>query len=101
MKQIVGATLSDSSASALRTNFTSDLSPAHYAALYRTHALDGGHIIKLGPGNEEAAKSAVQAWPDGMHVGGGINESNAKQWIEAGAQKVSLQERLVSWYELN
>ena len=46
------------------------------------------HVIKLGPGNEEAAKEAVQTWPDGLHVGGGINIDNAATWLEAGAQKV-------------
>lgn len=25
---------------------------------------------------------------DGFHVGGGINDNNANQWIEAGAEKV-------------
>ena len=46
------------------------------------------HVIKLGPGNEEAAKEAVQTWPDGLHVGVGINIDNAATWLEAGAQKV-------------
>lgn len=46
------------------------------------------HVIKLGPGNEEAAKEAVHTWPDGLHVGGGINIDNAATWLEAGAQKV-------------
>ena len=45
-------------------------------------------MIKLGPGNEEAAIQAVTAWPDGLHVGGGINLENARMWIERGAQKV-------------
>ncbi|ROT38347.1 Phosphoribosylformimino-5-aminoimidazole carboxamide ribotide isomerase [Sodiomyces alkalinus F11] len=42
----------------------------------------------LGPGNEEAAREALRAWPDGLQVGGGINDKNAKEWIEAGANKV-------------
>lgn len=105
VKQIVGASLRDddeakdralasSSASAsrpssLKTNFTSTLSPAHYASLYRSNNLIGGHVIKLGSGNEEAAEGAVTAWKDGLHVGGGINIDNAKGWIERGAEKVS------------
>jgi phosphoribosylformimino-5-aminoimidazole carboxamide ribotide isomerase len=56
--------------------------------LYKKDNLTGGHVIKLGPGNEEAAAAAVMAWPDGLHVGGGINADNALQWLEAGAQKV-------------
>lgn len=29
--------------------------------------LEGGHVIKLGPGNDTAAKEALAAWP-GVHV---------------------------------
>ena len=63
--------------------------PAFYAELYRTNGLTGGHIIKLGPNNDVAAKEAVAAWQGGMQVGGGINEDNAKEWLDAGASKVS------------
>jgi phosphoribosylformimino-5-aminoimidazole carboxamide ribotide isomerase len=37
--------------------------PKHFAELYREHNLRGGHVIKLGPGNDEAAKEALAAWP--------------------------------------
>lgn len=84
VKQIVGSTLSDSQAT-LRTNFSSDLPPAHYAALYRQDNLTGGHIIMLGGGNEEAAREALAAWPDGMQVGGGITADNAVFWLDQGA----------------
>lgn len=103
VKQIVGASLQDddrakeraiasssmSETTTLKTNFTSDLSPAHYANLYKSRNLRGAHVIKLGPGNDEAAGQAIDAWKDGLHVGGGINADNAKQWIERGAEKVS------------
>jgi phosphoribosylformimino-5-aminoimidazole carboxamide ribotide isomerase len=100
VKQIVGASLRDddeakeralassSTTSSLKTNFTSTLSPAHYANLYKSNSLTGGHVIKLGPGNEDAAGEAVTAWKDGLHVGGGINADNAQKWIERGAEKV-------------
>ena len=42
----------------------------------------------LGPGNEAAAKEALSAWPDGMQIGGGINDRNAREWIENGAERV-------------
>lgn len=42
----------------------------------------------LGPGNNEAAKEALEAWPGGLQVGGGINDKNSKEWIDAGADKV-------------
>lgn len=42
----------------------------------------------LGPGNETAAIDALQAWPGGMHIGGGINGDNACWWLEQGASHV-------------
>jgi phosphoribosylformimino-5-aminoimidazole carboxamide ribotide isomerase len=42
----------------------------------------------LGPGNEEAARSALQAYPNGLQIGGGINDSNAIEWLNAGASHV-------------
>lgn len=89
VKQIVGGTLTDESGSnTLKTNFVATHSPAHFASLYRQHDLRGGHVIKLGPRNDEAATSAVEAWPQGLHVGGGINKDNALEWLKKGAQKV-------------
>lgn len=34
------------------------------------------------------AKSALQAYPDGLQVGGGINDSNAQEWLDCGASHV-------------
>lgn len=42
----------------------------------------------LGPGNTDAAREALAAWPGGLQVGGGINEANAAEWIASGAEKV-------------
>ena len=87
VKQIVGGTLSDDGAG-LRTNFVSNRSAAWYAELYTRDGLKGGHVIMLGPGNEEAARNALRAYPGGMHVGGGIDLDNAAGWLEAGASHV-------------
>ncbi|TDL29893.1 Phosphoribosylformimino-5-aminoimidazole carboxamide ribotide isomerase [Rickenella mellea] len=87
VKQIVGGTLSDN-ASTVKTNFVSSESPATFARKYREHNLEGGHVIKLGPGNDEAAKEALAAWPDGLQIGGGIHDKNAVEWLEYGASKV-------------
>ena len=27
------------------------------------YSLEGGHVIKLGPGNDDAALEALRAWP--------------------------------------
>lgn len=90
VKQIVGGTLSTTSDSSLKTNFTSEHPSAYYAELYKKHGLVGAHVIMLGPGNDEAAKEALAAWDGGMQVGGGITEKNAKEWISRGAEKVSM-----------
>ena len=87
VKQIVGGTLSNAPGE-LRTNFISDRPASWFAQLYKRDGLKGGHVIMLGPGNEEAARSAVGAYPGGMHIGGGINASNAKEWLDAGASHV-------------
>ncbi|KAH7267374.1 uncharacterized protein BKA55DRAFT_555419 [Fusarium redolens] len=87
VKQIVGGTL-DSTSSALQTNYVSQHPPAHFAQLYRDNELTGAHVIMLGSGNEGPAKEALEAWPGGLQVGGGINDKNAKEWLDAGAEKV-------------
>jgi len=87
VKQIVGGTLGDDPAR-LRTNFVSERSAAWYAELYKSDGLKGGHVIMLGPGNEDAAHEALRAYPGGLHVGGGINLDNAPGWLESGASHV-------------
>src|SRR3954464_12539503 len=87
VKQIVGGSLRDDGAG-LRENFVSDESAASFAARYRADGLTGGHVIKLGAGNDEAARAALAAWPGGLHVGGGIGLDNARAWLDAGAEKV-------------
>ena len=87
VKQIVGGTLGGV-AKDLKTHFVSELSAAYYADLYRRDALKGGHVIRLGPGNTEAAVEALQAYPGGLQVGGGIRADNAAAWLERGASHV-------------
>lgn len=72
----------------LKTNYVSKHSAGYYAKLYREHDLTGSHVIMLGPGNEDAAKEALSAWPNGLQVGGGITDQNAAQWIERGANQI-------------
>lgn len=88
VKQIVGGTLDYNSASSLKTNYTSTLPASHFATLYREHDLIGGHLIMLGPGNEEAAQEATALWPKFLQVGGGITPKNAALWMDRGAEKV-------------
>ena len=88
VKQIVGSTLSKESPGGLQTNFISEFPPSYYGDMYRRDNLYGGHVIKLGPGNEQAAIEALRAFPGGLHIGGGINADNAKYWLDQGAQAV-------------
>lgn len=85
--QIVGGTLTDSGAGTV-TNFTSAQSAADFAALYRNGGLRGGHVILLGPGSEDAARSALAAYPGGLQLGGGVTPENAGGWLDAGASHV-------------
>ena len=87
VKQIIGNSLTNDDTE-LRTNFVSDRSAADFAQLYARDALNGGHLIMLGPGNKEAALEAIQAFPKGLQVGGGISHDNATEWVEQGASHV-------------
>ena len=103
VKQIVGGTLG---AAGLRTNFVSEKSAAWFAELYKRDGLVGGHVIMLGPGNQDAACAAIAAFPGGLQIGGGVNAQNARDWLEAGASHVIVtswifHEGRVDWERLN
>lgn len=72
----------------VRTHFESGHPPGWFAARYRSDDLRGGHVIALGPGNDAAARDALAAWPGGLQYGGGVQASNARAWIDAGASHV-------------
>ena len=74
--------------------------------MYQTDGLTGGHVIMLGSGNQEAAKSALSAYPDGLQIGGGITSSNAQEWISYGASHVIVTSHVfhngqIDWDRLN
>jgi len=87
VKQIVGGTLG-AEPERLQTNFVSEHSAAWYAELYNRDGLKGGHIIMLGPGNDEQAEAALEAYPGGLQLGGGVNIHNAEDWLDSGASHV-------------
>ena len=87
VKQIVGSTLGHENVAVVE-NFTSQYDSSYYAKMFANDCLTGGHVIMLGPGNEQAAMNALQAYPGGLQVGGGITADNAKQYIDAGASHV-------------
>lgn len=94
VKQIIGSSLRDTDDKA-DENFISDRGGGYFASKYKSDGLIGGHIILLNPtGSQyyeadcEQAFSALNAFPGGMQIGGGINASNAADFIEAGASHV-------------
>lgn len=86
VKQIVGSSLIDGEEP--QTNFVAEQEPAWFAELYRRDGLTGGHVIKLGPNNDLAARAALVAYPSGLQIGGGITAENASEWLDAGASHV-------------
>ena len=88
VKQIVGSTFSDDAPETMDTNYSSDRPASWFAGKYRDDSLSGGHIIKLGSGNDKAAEEALETFPGGFHLGGGVNETNAVSWIDRGASHV-------------
>lgn len=85
VKQIVGGSLNETGA---RENFVSDKDARYYAERYLKDGLLGGHVIQLGPGNEQAACDALAAYPKGLQIGGGVTADNAEQWLARGASHV-------------
>lgn len=76
-------------------NFVSEQDAGFYAKLYRDNGLCGGHIILLNPADSEyyqpdveQAKLALQAYPGGLQIGGGMNAANASSFIAMGATHV-------------
>lgn len=113
VKQIVGSTLSldesvkrtqtDSSSLDLVTNFETEASSATFATRYKRDELFNGHVIMLGSdeANREAAIKALQAFPNGLQIGGGMNPENCKQYLEAGASHIIVTSYLFSKGEVD
>lgn len=94
VKQIVGGSLQDENARA-ENNFISVYDGAYYASMYQRDGLRGGHIILLNPQGSAwyekdwaQAKLALEAYPGGMQIGGGVTLDNAEEFLERGASHV-------------
>lgn len=94
VKQIVGASLKDKGDEA-KENFVSDKASDYYAKLYKSYNIPGGHVILLNSADSpyyDATKAeavrALQAYPGGLMVGGGINDENAGDFLDKGASHV-------------
>jgi len=94
VKQIVGGSLLDKGNQAI-DNFVSEQDASFYGNLYRENDLTGGHIIILNPAGSEfyeedvrQAELALQAFPNGLQIGGGITAGNAQSFLKRGATHV-------------
>ncbi|WP_097072969.1 phosphoribosylformimino-5-aminoimidazole carboxamide ribotide isomerase [Ureibacillus xyleni] len=87
VKQIVGSTLGHDDQTVVE-NFISEKDSSYYANMFKEDGLTGGHVIMLGAGNEDAALLALQTYPNGLQIGGGIHAENARKYIDAGATHV-------------
>lgn len=94
VKQIVGSSLSDHSDAATE-NFVSAQDASYYARLYQKDELKNGHVILLNARDssyynktKEQAFLALESYPMGLQVGGGITLDNAKEFLEHGASHV-------------
>jgi len=94
VKQIVGGSLVDAGNQATE-NFVAQQTAAHFARLYQSKKLAGGHIILLNPVSSEfyeqskqQAMEALKVYPGGLQIGGGITPENAEEYLKAGASHV-------------
>ena len=94
VKQIVGGSLQDLGDVACE-NFVASQDAAFFAALYQKYNLKGGHIILLNGKDspyyettKAQAMNALKSYPKGMQIGGGIQDENAYEYLENGADKV-------------
>ena len=108
VKQIVGGSLreqnkatgsnkaqSEEIISTVQENFVSEQDAPFYAEFYKERGLKGGHIILLNAAGTDAyeatkkqALAALEVYPGGLQVGGGIHPDNAGEFLNAGASHV-------------
>lgn len=94
VKQIIGSSLKDIGDQA-EENFVAEQDAYFYAKLYQRRKIKGGHIILLNHADSafyeatlEQAKKALNAYPRGLQIGGGIHLENAEWFLEQGASHV-------------
>ncbi len=94
VKQIVGGSLKDIGDYASE-NFVSEYGSSWYAEYYKRAGIYGGHVILLNGKESEYYKKtkdeaikALKAYPGGLMAGGGMDDSNAEEFLEAGASHV-------------
>lgn len=94
VKQIVGSSLRDAGDAAAE-NFVAEQDAAWFAHLYKEEGIRGGHIIMLNAKDsvyyedtKAQALAALQEYPGGLQIGGGITAENAEEFLASGASHV-------------
>ncbi len=94
VKQIVGSSLLDEGNQA-KENFVAEQDASFFANLYQQRNICGGHVILLNKEGSEyfnqtraQAIKALNAYPGGLQIGGGITAENAGAYIKEGASHV-------------
>ena len=94
VKQIVGSSLEDFGDQVVE-NFVSKRDADFFADFFRKQGLSGGHVIMLNKSGspfyeatKQQAMKALQTYPEGFQIGGGIKATNAEEYIRAGASHV-------------
>jgi phosphoribosylformimino-5-aminoimidazole carboxamide ribotide isomerase len=94
VKQIVGGTLTDMMDQA-KENYISNQDATWFANLYKRDNLVGGHVILLNSKDspyyqvtKDQGTKALQVYPNGLQIGGGITAKNAQEFIDMGASHV-------------
>lgn len=94
VKQLIGGSLSDKGETA-EENYVSERDCGYYARLYSEKGLYGGHAIILNSKDSEYYEedrrqvfAALEEFPHGLQVGGGVTAENAEEYIKRGASHV-------------
>jgi len=94
VKQIIGGSLTDERDQA-KENFVSEQDAAWFAHKYKKDRLKGGHVILLNAADsryfeatKKQAMGALAEYQGGLQLGGGVNEKNAVEYLNAGASHV-------------
>lgn len=97
VKQIVGSTLGgiEPGDEQVFENYKSIMGASHFAGIFKSKGLSGGHVINLNKkdsgffkASENEVFSALRTYPKGLIAGGGIDFENAKEYLEKGASHV-------------
>ena len=110
VKQIVGSTLGGvkDGDEQVFENYKSVMGAAHFASIFKTKGLFGGHVINLNSkdsgffkASENEVFSALSVYPGGLTAGGGIDIENTREYLDRGASHVIMTSALFRNHRLS